>query len=143
MGLIGKFRALVIEDLNVLGDDERAEGAGTELKRQLVCKSRWRHTEVELAHRGYPGSKTCGRCGVVNAKPKREWECGNCGARHGRNVNAEISLRNLIASPVRGEVLRDGRAPAVGGNAGGETPPNDRRTAAPLPVGEALLIACG
>lgn len=70
---------------------------------------------------GYPSSKTCSGCGVVNAKlqREREWECENCGARHDRNVNAAISLRNLIAPPVMGEVLRDGRVPAVGGNAGG------------------------
>ena len=56
----------------------------------------------------FPSSKTCSACGTVNADLKRErmWICPNCGARHDRNLNAAINLRNLIMPEGRG---RSGR----------------------------------
>ena len=69
-----------------------------DIKRQLIYKGRWRHTEVILAPMWFPSSKTCSACGTVNPNLKREprWTCPNCGARHDRNLNAAINLRNLI-----------------------------------------------
>ena len=69
-----------------------------DIKRQLIYKGQWRHTEVILAPMWFPSSKTCSACGTVNADLKREsmWTCPSCGVRHERNLNAAINLRNLI-----------------------------------------------
>ena len=99
-----KFSELVIEDLNVAGlmrgntPRAQADAGMGDIKRQLIYKGRWRHTEVILAPMWFPSSKTCSACGTVNADLKRErmWICPNCGARHDRNLNAAINLRNLI-----------------------------------------------
>ena len=82
-----KFSELVIEDLNVAGlmrgippGPRPMPGMG-DIKRQLIYKGRWRHTEVILAPMWFPSSKTCSACGTVNANLKRErtWTCGTCG----------------------------------------------------------------
>ena len=43
-----------------------------DIKRQLIYKGQWRHTEVILAPMWFPSSKTCSACGTVNRKLKRE-----------------------------------------------------------------------
>ena len=43
-----------------------------DIKRQLIYKGQWRHTEVILASMWFPSSKTCNVCGTVN----REAEAG-------------------------------------------------------------------
>lgn len=146
--LMDKYRVLVVEDLNVAGmmrgitPKAQSDAAMGEIGRQLEYKAAWRHTGIIKADRWYPSSKTCHSCGTVNAKLKRElfWECGDCGERHERNVNAAINLRNLLPAG-GGPMLRDGKALA-GGCAAGETGQDDRRTAplgfvpAPLTVWE-------
>ena len=110
-----KFSDLVIEDLNVAGlmrgntPRAQADAGMGDLKRQMVYKGLWRHTRVVLAPRWFPSSKTCSACGTVNPNLKREptWTCPDCGARHDRNLNAAINLRNLIAPAGR---RRNGRA---------------------------------
>ena len=109
-----KFSELVIEDLNVAGlmrgntPRAQADAGMGDIKRQLIYKGQWRHTEVILASLWFPSSKTCNVCGTVNRKLKRErvWTCPTCGARHDRNLNAAINLRNLIMPSGRS---RDGR----------------------------------
>ena len=99
-----KFSELVIEDLNVAGlmrgntPRAQADAGMGDIKRQLIYKGQWRHTEVILASMWFPSSKTCNVCGTVNRKLKRErmWICPSCGARHDRNLNAAVNLRNLI-----------------------------------------------
>ena len=99
-----KFSDLVIEDLNVAGmmrgntPRAQADAGMGDVKRQLVYKGLWRHTQVILAPMWFPSSKTCSACGTVNTNLKREptWTCPDCGARHDRNLNAAINLRNLI-----------------------------------------------
>ena len=102
--VIYKFSDLVIEDLNVAGlmrgntPRAQADAGMGDVKRQLLYKGQWRHTRVVLAPRWFPSSKTCSACGTVNPNLKREptWTCPDCGARHDRNLNAAINLRNLI-----------------------------------------------
>ena len=99
-----KFSELVIEDLNVAGmmrgntPRAQADAGMGHVKRQMVYKGLWRHTRVVLAPMWFPSSKTCNACGAVNPNLKREptWTCPDCGARHDRNLNAAINLRNLI-----------------------------------------------
>ena len=102
-----KFSELVIEDLNVAGlmrgntPRAQADAGMGDVKRQMVYKGLWRHTRVVLAPMWFPSSKTCSACGTVNRDLKREptWTCPDCGARHDRNLNAAINLRNLILAP--------------------------------------------
>ena len=99
-----KFSDLVIEDLNVAGlmrgntPRAQADAGMGDIKRQLIYKGQWRHIRVILAPMWFPSSKTCSVCGTVNPNLKRErmWICPSCGARHDRNLNAAINLRNLI-----------------------------------------------
>ena len=99
-----KFSELVIEDLHVAGlmrgntPRAQADAGMGDIKRQLIYKGLWRHTRVTLASVWFPSSKTCSACGTINRKLKRErtWTCDTCGARHDRNLNAAINLRNLI-----------------------------------------------
>ena len=140
--VVHKFQNVVIEDLNVAGmmqgrtPKAQADAGMGELKRQIIYKGQWHHTQVSLAHRFYPSSKTCSNCSEVNAKLKREptWQCPSCGTTHERNINAAVNLRNLLALPAGSRaMLRDGKALAVGPTTG-ETSPDDRRTATPAPV---------
>ena len=135
--LVHKFKNLVIEDLNVKGmmqghtPKAQADASMGEIKRQLLYKGQWHHCEITLADRFYPSSKTCSHCGFVHAKLKRErsWQCPSCMTIHERNINAAVNLRNLLNLPgLTGSTLRDGKALAAG-TTGGETVPDDRRTA--------------
>ena len=87
---------------------EKADGSLV-TKVNLFYNGLWRHTQVILAPMWLPSSKTCHVCGTVNPDLKREriWTCPDCGARHDRNLNAAINLRNLIMPAYRG---RNGRA---------------------------------
>ena len=99
-----KYSELVIEDLNVAGmmrgsiPKAQADAGMGDIKRQLIYKGQWRHTQVILAPMWFPSSKTCSACGTINRNLKREprWTCPNCGTRHDRNLTAAINLRNLI-----------------------------------------------
>ena len=135
--VIHKFQNIVIEDLNVAGmmqgrtPKAQADAGMGEVKRQIIYKGDWRHTNISLAHRFYPSSKTCSNCQTVNAKIKREpvWQCSNCLSTHERNINAAVNLRELLTLPAdSGMTLRNGTALAVG-LTNDETSPNDRRTA--------------
>ena len=45
----------------------------------------------------FPSSKTCNECGYINKEltlSDREWTC-ECGAHHGRDVNAAINIRDV------------------------------------------------
>ena len=113
-----KFSELVIEDLNVAGlmrgntPRAQADAGMGDIKRQLIYKGQWRHTEVILAPMWFPSSKTCSACGTINRNLKREprWTCPHCGTRHDRNLNAAINLRNLI---VPDELQADARGQEV------------------------------
>ena len=137
--LMKKYSTLVIEDLNVRGmmhgttPKAQADASMGQIRRQLEYKGPWRHTEIVVARRDFPSSKLCHVCQYRNAKLKRErhWTCAGCGTRHERNLNAAKNLRNLLP-PGRGLMLRDGKALAAA-SSGGETGPEDRRTAPPGP----------
>ena len=81
---------------------EKADGSLV-TKVNLFYNGLWRHTRVILAPMWFPSSNTCHVCGTVNPDLKREpmWTCPDCGARHDRNLNAAINLRNLIMPAYR------------------------------------------
>ena len=98
---------------------------------QIRYKAQWHGTRIVEASQWYPSSKTCSACGALNANLRRDpqWECPDCGMRHGRNQNAARNLRKLALLAVGEEVmLLDGGALASGHSVAGETAPDEGRT---------------
>ena len=89
-----------------------ADAALGELRRQITYKGAWAAREVVLIDTFYASSKTCSRCGAVNAalKLQKHWQCLACEAQHERDVNA---ARNLRAEGLRVLGTR-GSSPATG-----------------------------
>lgn len=66
-----------------------------ELHRQLEYKSACYRTELIVADRWFPSSKTCSGCGAVKADltlADRVYECSACGLVVDRDLNAAINL---------------------------------------------------
>jgi len=106
--LARRFHTVGVEDLNVRGMVRNRHLARSiadmgffEFRRQLEYKAAQRGGMVVVADRWYPSSKTCSDCGhKLDTLPLhvREWTCPECGARHDRDVNAAINLRNMAVS---------------------------------------------
>jgi putative transposase len=107
-GLVGRFTVIGIEDLNVRGmmaNDRLSRSIADmgfyEFRRQLAYKAAMYGSQVVVAGRWYPSSKTCADCGVVReALPLSvwAWDCPDCGSHHDRDVNAAKNLMKLAAS---------------------------------------------
>jgi Putative transposase DNA-binding domain len=103
---------LVIEDLNVSGmlkNHHLAQAIGdvgfSEFKRQLTYKTAWYGSQVLLADRWEPSSKTCSACGWVDEDltlADRTFRCQHpdvlCGLVLDRDLNAAIHLSTLAES---------------------------------------------
>ncbi|MBU1800753.1 MAG: IS607 family element transposase accessory protein TnpB [Actinobacteria bacterium] len=93
---------VVIEDLNAAGMLRNrklarhiSDAGFGELRRQLEYKSAWYGTELIVADRWFPSSKTCSGCGTVRADltlADRVYECGACGLVIDRDLNAAVNL---------------------------------------------------
>ena len=112
--VVRMYAVLGIETLNVSGMDKLRHQAKAirdaaigGLLQKVRYKAEWYGTEIVLADRWYPSSKTCFVCGVVNAELGRErhWVCTECGAHHERNENAALNLRGLALRAVGPEVM--------------------------------------
>ncbi|HVW34461.1 MAG TPA: RNA-guided endonuclease TnpB family protein [Acidimicrobiia bacterium] len=102
--LVDRHDTVVVEDLNVAGmlaDRRLALGATDQamgsLRRLLTYKAVWYGTDLVVADRFYPSSKTCSTagCGHVHAALGRgdtHWTCPACGTRHDRDHNAAVNL---------------------------------------------------
>jgi putative transposase len=100
--LIDRHVQVVIEDLNVAGmfADRRlalgaADSAMATLRRLLTYKAAWYGTDLVVADRFYPSSKTCSGCGYVHCglgRGEPRWACPACGADHDRDHNAAVNL---------------------------------------------------
>jgi putative transposase len=107
---------VVVEDLNVAGMTARGarrakrgkaglnraivDVAPGELRRQLAYKTGWSGSELVVADRWYPSSKTCSTCGAVKTKlplAERTYQCQQCGLVIDRDHNASINLAALAA----------------------------------------------
>lgn len=96
------YRSVVIEDLNTAGmlANHRlarviSDASFGELRRQLEYKCEWYGTQLIIAGRWFPSSKTCSRCGSVKADltlADRTYTCATCGLVVDRDVNAAINL---------------------------------------------------
>jgi putative transposase len=103
---------IVIEDLNVAGLLKNHRLAQTisdvgfyEFKRQLRYKAAWYGSQVVLADRWEPSSKTCSGCGWADEDltlADRTFHCRNpqglCGLVMDRDLNAALNLAKLAGS---------------------------------------------
>jgi putative transposase len=103
------YTSVTIEDLNVAGMLQLralarhvSDAAFGQFRRQLEYKATWYGTEVVVADRWFPSSKTCSGCGTINAAltlSDRVYACGACGLVIDRDVNAAVNLARYIAPP--------------------------------------------
>lgn len=130
---------ILIEDLNVAGMMRRKPGAGKggrglnraladaglgELRRQLGYKTIWYGSQLAVAGRWYPSSKTCSACGAVKAKlalADRTYHCDHCNMVLDRDLNAAINLARLSEHATRVEGRPAGSGPVAGRGAGRKT----------------------
>ncbi|MGH9008582.1 MAG: RNA-guided endonuclease TnpB family protein [Acidimicrobiia bacterium] len=110
--LVDRHTTVVIEDLNVAGmlaERRLAFGAADSsmatLRRLLGYKASWYGTELIVADRWYPSSKSCSvrSCGYVHTGLGRgeiRWTCPACSTTHDRDHNAAV---NLARWPARNE----------------------------------------
>ena len=63
----------------------------------LIYKAEWYGKEVVKVGRFFASTKTCSKCGEINnplTLKDRIWECGNCKAKHDRDINSAINIKN-------------------------------------------------
>ncbi len=108
---------------------ERYKATGYEFKRQLLYKARWYGSNVILASRWEPSSKTCSGCGWVDDDlmlADRTFHCEQCGLVIDRDLNAALNLAKLAGSS------SDSLNACGAGSAG---PPRKRRVKLPAKAG--------
>ncbi len=101
-GLAKGYTTVVVEDLNAAGmlRNRRlarvvSDASFGRLRRQLEYKAAWYGTELVVADRWFPSSKTCSGCGAVKADlalSDRTYTCEACGLAIDRDVNAVVNL---------------------------------------------------
>jgi putative transposase len=70
-----------------------SDSALGETRRQLAYKTAWYGSNLVVADRWFPSSKTCHACAHVQEIGWEEhWTCTCCGASHQRDDNAAINL---------------------------------------------------
>jgi putative transposase len=115
--LAKSHRRIVVEDLNVAGMSRSSRGTALapgrnvraksglsrsladasfgEVQRMLEYKCRWYGSELVVADRFFPSSKTCSRCRLVRdhlSLGERVFTCPACGLSIDRDLNAAINL---------------------------------------------------
>jgi len=95
---------ITIEDLNVSGMMKNRHLSKAiqqqnfyEFRRQIQYKGNWGNSEIRIADRWYPSSKTCHDCGYIYKDLKlseREWICPSCSNVVNRDKNASLNLRD-------------------------------------------------
>ncbi|MEL7036072.1 MAG: RNA-guided endonuclease TnpB family protein, partial [Cyanobacteria bacterium J06592_8] len=99
---------IVIEDLNVSGmiaNHKLAKAVQDmgfyEFRRQLEYKTELYGSELIIADRWFPSSKTCSNCGAIKdslSLSERTFRCDDCGFSLDRDLNAAIVLKGLAGS---------------------------------------------
>lgn len=107
--LTRKCNLIGIEDLNVKGMMSNhklahsvADMSFFEFRRQLEYKAEATNTQIIVADRWFPSSKTCSNCGTVKSEltlSERVYHC-ECGFICDRDVNAAINLRNYALNKI-------------------------------------------
>ena len=98
---------IVVEDLSVHGmlrnqhlSRSIADAGWGEFRRMLEYKTIWYGSELVIAPRFYPSTKTCSACGHIKTEMplgQRVFRCEACGAEIGRDLNAARNLASLVA----------------------------------------------
>lgn len=131
--IVRRAGSVSAEDLNIIGMVRNRRlaraisdiGMG-EFLRQLEYKCAWAGIPFRRIDRWYPSSRLCHRCGWRNdglTLAMRDWDCGGCGVRLDRDVNAAVNIRDYERpgaarhQPVESSV-RPATAPAAGGETG-------------------------
>ncbi len=99
---------LAIENLAQISDTDQSRrimdaGWGA-FARFLQYKTEWSGKNIIRIGRFDPSSKMCSKCGFMKHDLKlsdREWVCPNCGAKHDRDVNAAINIKDFAFHPQR------------------------------------------
>jgi putative transposase len=96
------YTSVTIEDLNAAGmlrlrslARHVSDASFGEFRRQLEYKTAWYGTELVVADRWFPSSKTCSSCGSIDPDLKladRVYACTGCGLVVDRDLNAAINL---------------------------------------------------
>ena len=95
---------IVLEDLDVKGmltnnrlSRHISDAGWREFRCMLEYKTKWYGSQLIIAPRFYPSSKTCSSCGTIAQELPlaiRQWECSKCQSIHDRDLNA---AKNLLA----------------------------------------------
>jgi putative transposase len=81
-------------------------------RRHLSYKTGWYGSQLVVADRWFPSSKTCHACGhVQDIGWAEKWQCGRCSVTHQRDDNASINLARYedtisVVGPVGAAVKR-------------------------------------
>ena len=155
---------VVIEDLNVVGMSRSPRGSREapgrnvrakgglnrgvadasfgEVRRMLEYKCRWYGSQLVIADRFFPSSKTCPRCGAVRHQLRlkdRTFHCPNpeCGLQLDRDLNAAVNLAGWARPAVAVSAPETENAcPRGGQTAPGAARPDDAGTGnVPEPAG--------
>lgn len=95
------------------------------IRRHLSYKTGWYGSQLGVADRWFPSSKTCHACGHVQDVGWSEcWECEACSASHQRDDNASINLARYentasVVGPVGAAVKRGADCKTRPSRAGG------------------------
>lgn len=104
--LARSYTAIAVEDLNVKGMMRnhrlsRAIGDASfaEFLTKLAYKCKLYETELIVADRFYPSTKTCSRCGSTKemSLSDRVYKCDHCGMELDRDLNASLNLVKLVS----------------------------------------------
>lgn len=104
--LARSYNAIAVEDLNVKGmlrnhrlSRAIGDASFSEFLSQLAYKCKLYGTELIVANRFYPSTKTCSRCGSTKEMglSDRVYKCDNCGMELDRDLNASLNLVKLTS----------------------------------------------
>jgi putative transposase len=105
--IVKRFKVICIEDLNVKGMLKNhclaksiSDASFSEIRRQLVYKSKLSGSKLIIVNRFFPSSKLCSDCGHKMEELDlsiREWVCPECGVVHDRDLNAAQNLEKWVA----------------------------------------------
>lgn len=103
--LADNYDMVAVEDLDMSSMANKGFGNGKatmdngygRFRTMLDYKLAWNGKQLMAVDKWYPSSQICSCCGYKNQDTKnlniRKWTCPNCGAKHDRDINAAINIR--------------------------------------------------
>ena len=104
--LVRDNQAVIIEDLHIKGMIKNhclaqaiSDVSWSKFFEYLAYKAEWQGKHLIQIIRFAPSSQICSNCGTQNPAVKdlvvRNWICSVCNAKHNRDLNASINIRNF------------------------------------------------